>query len=112
MPGSRHEVPELQTCDQHPNKAAVIRVQGETDSFGCEMIDMCQECFEAYREWTKSPEAHVGRCDWCKNEATDLQTTRDYEEGMTGRVYEVCGSCRKRRDEEDRAELDWWGDDD
>ncbi|MGY7975507.1 hypothetical protein L1Q33_25460, partial [Klebsiella pneumoniae] len=35
-------------CDEHPDRLAVRRVQGETDSFGCEYHDMCQECLDEY----------------------------------------------------------------
>ncbi|TAI67625.1 hypothetical protein [Bradyrhizobium sp. Leo170] len=98
-------------CDQHPDRPAVARVQGETDSFGSEMNDLCEECLKADREYARSPEARTGKCDWCKQAATVLADTRDYEEGMHGPVYRVCGVCRKRRDEEDRAELDQYDND-
>lgn len=104
LPGSSHDLPKDATCDEHPNRPAVVRIQGETDSFGSEMNDMCQECADEYRAWLKSPEATTGRCDWCKKEAPDLRDTRDHEEGMAGPVYSVCGSCRKRRDDELKAE--------
>ena len=106
FPGSLHTVPEGTICDQHPDRPAVARIQGETDSFGCELNDACEECLKAYREYARSPEARTGTCDWCKSEATDLADTRDYEEGMTGPVYRVCRACRRRRDDEDRAYLD------
>lgn len=93
-------------CDDHPDRPAVARVQGETDSFGSELLDFCQECLDDYRNWARSPEATSGRCDWCKQEATDLRDTRDYEEGFYGPVYRVCDACRKRADDEARAELD------
>jgi hypothetical protein len=43
LPGAVHRVPEGATCDEHPDRPAVLRVQGETDSFGSETIDYCQE---------------------------------------------------------------------
>ena len=46
--GSHHKVPEGATCDDHPDRPATHRVQGETDSFGCEYIDWCQECHDKY----------------------------------------------------------------
>ncbi|PDT77254.1 hypothetical protein [Bradyrhizobium sp. C9] len=110
LPGSRHDLPDGTMCDQHPDRPAVARVQGETDSFGCEMNDLCEECLKAERDYAQSAEARTGTCDWCKGPATDLAPTRDYEEGMSGPVYEVCGACRKRREERDRAELDRYGD--
>ncbi|MBO6755779.1 MAG: hypothetical protein JJ902_05600 [Roseibium sp.] len=110
LPGRGHEVPEGQTCDEHPDRPAVARIQGETDSMGCEMIDMCQECLDEHRAYMRSPEASTGFCDWCKEEATDIAPRRDPEEGMCGPVYQVCGACRKRED--DRLEIEagtYWG---
>ena len=106
LPNSRHEAPEGQKCDYHPDRPAVTRWQGETDSFGCEMHDICEECLQEFRASANSPEARTGQCEWCKSEATDLRDTRDIDEGMSGRVYRVCGSCRKKYDDELRAELD------
>ena len=113
LSGARHDVPEGQKCDKHPRRKAVVRIQGETDSFGCELIDMCQECLDAERAWEKSPEAaewRKGKCEWCKKECVDLRDARDYEEGLNGRVYRICGPCTKRRNDEDRAELDYYDD--
>lgn len=100
-------------CDEHPDRPAVVRIQGETDSFGSEMHDCCQECADAIR--AERRQATVGRCDWCKKDATDLRHRRDIDEGMAGPVYEVCGPCAKKYDDELRAELDQyddWHDDD
>jgi hypothetical protein len=108
LPGRRHELPEGTMCDVHPDRAAVVRVQGETDSFGCEMNDCCQECFDKIREYERSDEARTGKCDWCKKDATDLADKRDIDEGMCGPVYRVCGACRKRYDDEIQKELDYY----
>lgn len=105
LPGRRHDFPDGTMCDEHPGRLAVARIQGETDSFGCEMQDCCEECVEEIRSYERSPEARTGKCDWCKDDATALADTRDYEEGMNGPVYRVCGKCRKRRDEEIEREL-------
>lgn len=119
LPGRHHDVPDGAMCDEHPDRPAVARIQGETDSFGAELHDMCAECLEDDRAWRNSPEAaewRKGQCEWCKNEADDLRDARDYDEGMCGRVYRVCGPCVKRADDEARAELaeydDWPGYDD
>lgn len=109
LSGTSHDLPDGQTCDQHPDRKAVARIQGETDSFGCEMNDMCQECLDEHRAYLKSPEAaehRKGTCEWCKNPADDLRDRRDYEEGMSGRVYRVCGVCVKKENDELRAESD------
>lgn len=121
LSGALHNVPDGQMCDEHPRRKAIARVQGETDSFGCELIDMCQQCLAKDRAWRKSPAAaewRKGTCEWCKNKADDLRDRRDYEEGMTGRVYRVCGTCVKRDNEYWDAEArafdddrdDWDGD--
>lgn len=105
LPGSIHAEPEGAKCDNHPERPAVARLQGETDSFGCEMHDLCEECLREDRESARSPEATTGQCEWCRTEATDLRDARDYEEGLHGRVYRVCGPCRKRVEDRDRREL-------
>lgn len=96
-------------CDDHPDRPAIARVQGETDSFGSEMHDMCQECLDKHRAHLTSDEAmerRIGICEWCNNSAEDLRNARDYDEGMCGRLYRVCGACIKRVNEEAAAELD------
>lgn len=116
LPGAHHDVPNGTMCDEHPDRPAVARVQGETDSFGSELNDLCQECLDADRAYSRSPEATTGTCDWCKQEAADLRDRRDHEEGLYGRVYQVCGACRKRDEDEARAEMAqydrWDGEDD
>jgi len=121
LSGSSHSVPDGQSCDRHPDRKAVARIQGETDSFGSEMNDMCQECLDEHRAYLKSPEAaerRKGICEWCKNPADDLRDRRDFEEGVSGRVYRVCGACvtaenerlAEEADEFDRTRDDWDGD--
>jgi len=101
-PGAGHAVPDGMMYDDHPDRPATHRVQGETDSMGCEMHDMCDECFKEFKSHgVYSPE----ECDWCKKKATDISPTRDYEEGMCGPVYYVCRACRKRRDERIEQEM-------
>lgn len=112
LSGALHDVPDGQQCDNHPDRKAVARVQGETDSFGCEMHDLCQECLDEERAWRNSPEAaewRKGQCEWCREHADDLRDSRDFEEGLYGRVYRVCGACIKRQNDELRAEDDYYG---
>lgn len=122
LPGTSHSLPKDTRCDDHPDRPAVARIQGETDSFGSEMRDLCAECLEQHRAYLRSPEAEKqlhGQCEWCKVEASDLHNARDYEEGTCGRIYRVCGACVRRQSEEAAAELeeyddgfdDWDGDD-
>lgn len=110
LPHSAHDTPQGAMCDEHPDRPAVVRIQGETDSFGSEMHDCCQECADAIKAERNSPEASTGQCDWCKQEATDLRPRRDFEEGMCGRVYDVCGACVKKENEYLAAELDEYDD--
>jgi hypothetical protein len=109
LPNSLHAVPEGTMCDDHADRTAVARIQGETDSFGSEMHDMCQECLDKHRAYLKSDEAiehRIGICEWCSNPAEDLRDARDYDEGMCGRLYRVCGPCIRRVNEEAAAELE------
>lgn len=113
LPGAGHPLPEGVVCDNHPDRPAVARIQGETDSFGSELWDCCEECRDELRAYRNSPEARTGVCDWCLGEATDLRNRRDIDEGMSGRVYRVCGACVKRDNEAILAELadrdnDFW----
>src|SRR5579862_9487643 len=92
LPGHRRDVPEGTMCDCHPDRLAVARVQGETDSFGCEMIDMCEDCVAAYREECRTEDSS-GTCDWCRQEAEKRFYRRDIDEGSFGPVYQVCRAC-------------------
>lgn len=99
LPGSIHD-PKGEMCDNHPDRPAVIRLQGETDSFGAEYEDLCRECHNRYKaEKAKGEHALVGSCDWCKGGNLNLHPTRDYEEGLCGPVYYVCSPCLKRRND-------------
>ena len=95
LPGASHDVPDGACCDMHQDRLAVARIQGETDSFGSELYDVCQECLEEIRNYKD-----VGVCDWCHTESA-LRPYRDLDEGRTGPVYRVCAACR-RKDQE------WW----
>lgn len=41
---------------------------------------------------------------------SDLRPRRDFEEGLSGRVYEVCSACVKRENERLAEELDYYDD--
>ncbi len=110
LPGSGHQLPAEAMCDEHPDAPAVARVQGETDSFGSEIHDMCAVCLAEHRRHAN--EARCGTCDWCKAEATDLRARRDYDEGMSGRVYDVCGACVRRENARAEEERSYYGNDD
>lgn len=103
LPGTRHELPEGMMCDEHPDRQAVARMQGDTDSFGSEMFDLCEECLAKWREEAK--EDIIAHCDWCKADSV-VRPTRDYEEGVAGRVYYVCHPCYDKQQDAIRQELD------
>lgn len=92
LPGSSRKPPDGAHCDDHPARMAVARVQGETDSFGSEMHDLCAECLTVWRNEVNDTS---GRCDWCKTEQPVRVPTRDYDEGSCGPVYYVCVGCRR-----------------
>lgn len=98
LPGRSHNFPDGTVCDIHTDRTAVARIQGETDSMGCEMADMCQECFDEHKAYMRTVDTS-GVCDWCKKHAPKLRDRRDYEEGMHGRVYSVCADCIRQDDE-------------
>ncbi len=104
LPGSRHTLPDGTMCDDHPNVPAVGRIQGETDSFGSEMYDLCQSCLDEVKKQRETD--RCGQCDWCKSEAQDLRDQRDFEEGLGGPVYRVCGACVKRQNDDINDELE------
>jgi len=106
MPGSMHVLPQGQMCDDHADRPAVARVQGETDSFGCEMYDMCQECLDAYNASMKEAQNQEETCDWCHTRTTGLRNRRDFEEGTSGRIYRVCVPCIKKENERLTQELE------
>jgi hypothetical protein len=104
LPGSRVVLPESAKCDEHPDRVAAGRVQGETDSFGAEFHDLCQECIDEFRQHQR--DARNGVCAWCKKEATDIRPKRDYEEGLHGPVYNVCGECVEKENKRLREDED------
>lgn len=96
LPGHLHKVPPGQTCDTegHEQILATHRVQGETDSFGAECLDMCQECYDKYKAEIAVVD-FSGRCDFCGTHVDVLRKFRDPEEGSCGRVYDVCHPCAR-----------------
>jgi hypothetical protein len=110
LPGKHYTPPEGQSCDDHLDRPAVIRIQGETDSFGSEMHDLCAECWEAEKAFKKTAPPMIAKCDWCKAPNVKLRPRRDMDEGMCGRVYYVCETCVKHDEERICAELDYYDD--
>lgn len=106
LPGSAHAAHGM--CDNHPDRPATVRMQGETDSFGSEMYDLCNECAKEWRDEARKPD--IGRCDWCKTDDVERRPKRDWEEGMSGPVYYVCDPCRERYDRRTAALDNDWSD--
>lgn len=103
LPGDVLALPRGKTiwCDEHPDKVAVAKIIGETDSMGSEVYNACQECVNA----SKNAGPTIGICDWCKTKNVEVKPKRDYEEGMNGRVYDVCQPCIKRYDDRQAEEF-------
>lgn len=101
LPGSGHALPDGTMCDYHSDRPAVARIQGETDSFGCEMNDLCADCIKDMR----SEGPHIARCDWCKTPDVKVGPRRDMDEGMYGPVYYVCKPCRDKDEARINEEL-------
>jgi hypothetical protein len=103
LPNSTHTA--AGNCDEHPDRPAYRRIQGETDSFGSEMHDLCKECYDAHIEAVNNADTS-GVCDWCNQHKPALRNRRDFEEGMSGRVYEVCSDCIKAENARIQEEFD------
>ena len=99
LPGHKSIPPEGMMCDGYNcecSNPAVVRVQGETDSWGSEISDYCQKCYDLMHVDEEAPTPV--KCEWCGTKAL-CHPTRDYEEGMCGRVYDVCVPCRKKQND-------------
>lgn len=94
LPGTRHKLLKQVDCDDHPGVPAIERIQGETDSFGSEMHDLCKECVDKMNKEAKKE--RFAHCDWCKELSNTIRPMRDADEGMAGPVYQVCQPCRNK----------------
>jgi len=105
MPGTRWSIDPHAgiMCDEHPDTVAAFRVQGETDSMGCEYAHLCVACDEAFR--LAGAVQRDGQCEWHKGWGLDLKPFRDMDEGMGGPVYMTCADCRRRVNDQAAAEL-------
>jgi hypothetical protein len=92
-PGQSVFVPEGATCDEHNDREAKYRIVGETDSFGSELVDMCEECYEEYRQQTDTKYQEIQYCEVCKEMKQYVTRRRDPEEGSSGPVYDMCSDC-------------------
>ena len=100
LPGHKHVCPADMICDECGVEKANIRIQGETDSFGCEMHDYCEMCYSEIQksiEESKTMDPDFGKdvCDHC-HKHTFCNPARDPEEGSTGAIYYLCVDCKKK----------------
>lgn len=57
------------------------------------MIDWCDSCAQKAQEFQEAfDKEYPPRCDWC-GKVEKTYHTRDFDEGLSGPVYEVCNSC-------------------
>jgi hypothetical protein len=73
------------------------------------MYDYCDECAKEHRRDMRE-DKNIGDCDWCSAKNVKRISARDYEEGMCGRVYQVCAPCKKRQNDEIEDNLSRYGD--
>ncbi len=100
LPGHKHVCPTDMICDECGVEKATIRIQGETDSFGCEMHDYCECCYSKIQEEvekSKKIDPDFGKliCDHC-HKHTLCNPSRDPEEGSCGPLYYLCVDCKKK----------------
>lgn len=105
LPGSSRPSPEGTLCDEC-NAPAVVRLTGETDSHGSEESDHCQACFDNVAKAIAEMDTS-GCCQWCKQRADHLSAHRDFDEGSTGPVYDVCSVCIRKQNDTIQAEHDY-----
>lgn len=97
LPGDIVTPPYASVCDTHPSVKAVASIIGETDSFGSETQEVCQECLKAHKEQVKQDKldpATYMDCDGCGTSDATVKPARDPDEGSCGPVYYWCKKCR------------------
>lgn len=104
LPGAHFKPEAGACCDQHEDRLATVKVQGETDSWGCEYYYQCEEC--SAEADAKDP--MIDQCEWCRQTA-ELSPMRDRDEGMCGPVYQVCDACIRKEDDAAVKELEEMG---
>lgn len=112
LPGDLCRLPAGTMCDEHPDVLAVVRMTGECDSWGSEEIDLCQACVDHDKEMEEAEKLIPKHCEWCKTESLTVRPTRDWEEGTSGPVYDLCSPCRQKNLQRAHDEMDDCDDDD
>ena len=89
-----YQAESCKTCDE----PATYELIGEVDSHGYEHEFYC--AVHGREEKGKvDAQDKTGSCDWCKTSEVEVIPTRDFEEGLSGAVYEVCRPCRSKQAE-------------
>ena len=96
LPGQQLKVTNGMTCDKHTDRISVMRIVGETDSFGSEIIDMCDECKDNYLKHIAEQQDQEKRCEICLRMKKDVKPHRDPEEDSCGRLYDMCPECYRK----------------
>ncbi len=106
-------VVEAEKCISHPERPATHRIKGEEDSFGCDWLDLCDECYKEVQEAQRKP--YPGKCDFCGKDKPNIGRMRDtLDEGLGGPGYWVCDECASayhRAVHEELKELARWNPD-
>lgn len=92
--------PQGSVCEKHNDRPAVKSIVGETDSFGSETMEVCQECLDEHnanlrKQRTNPDPEQFLTCESCSTRDKTVKPTRDPEEGSAGPVYHWCAACRK-----------------
>ena len=86
-------------CDKHPGLQSIIGMIGEADSYGAEVSELCQSCYDnaviKKAEESVANKERVAYCEIHKGNGKDVKPFRDPDEGQSGRLYDACYSCRK-----------------
>lgn len=99
LPGDVIGLAEHCDCSYHKGVAAVSSIATEVDSFGCETVEVCQECVDAHNERLRQQRLNPDpalflQCESCGTTDKTVKPTRDPEEGGAGPLYDWCGKCR------------------
>ena len=113
LPGSRSTPRDDEwglNCLNHPDVLAVVRICTESDSFGSEYENYCQECMD--QPMPEDEEVEEECCPECGLMNGPIYPYRDPDEGSHGRVYYQCKVCQTTRADILREEMDMEDDDD
>ena len=97
-------------CDGDEDVPATVVIVGETDSFGSEFWPLCEKHHQATiakkdKALEEELENPSGYCEWCKTSNVFTFPRRDFEEGSSGRLYDVCNKCIDKENDQIRREL-------